>query len=113
MLGGPIHGDFAVFWSKLLKYLTKNLFANMKLLLEHREEIFKGFLQGRTNYNQFLSTSLKYTGRTCLTIRSQTLFCALAGLLLKKLNHYFNDSINSNLFLAIQSGDTKKVTLLF
>ena len=32
----------------------------MKLLLEHQEEnILKGFLQGRANYNQFLATSLK------------------------------------------------------
>ena len=58
------HYDFTVLWSKLLKYLTKNLFANMKLLLEHREENIKGFLQERTNYNQFLTTSLKYTRRT-------------------------------------------------
>ena len=58
------HYNPAVFWSKLLKYLTKNLFSNMKLLLEHREENIKVFLLGRTNYNQFLATSLKYTGRT-------------------------------------------------
>ena len=51
MLKGHCHGDFAVFWSKLLKHLMKNLFANVKLLLEHREENLKGFLQGRTNYN--------------------------------------------------------------
>ena len=49
-LKGHCHGDFAVFWSKLLKHLTKNLLANMKLFLEHREENLKRFLQGRTNY---------------------------------------------------------------
>ena len=29
--------DFSVFWSKLLKYLTRYLFVNIKLLLQHRE----------------------------------------------------------------------------
>ena len=37
-LKGHCHSDFAVFLSKLLKFLTKNLFSNMKLLLEHQEE---------------------------------------------------------------------------
>ena len=50
-LKGHCHGDFAVFWSKLLRHLTKNLFADVKLLLEHRKENIKGILQGRTNYN--------------------------------------------------------------
>ena len=45
LLKGRCHGDFAEFWSKLLKYLAKHFFANMKLLLE--------FLQGRMNYNLF------------------------------------------------------------
>ena len=36
----------------------------MKLLLEHQEENIRGFLQERTSYNQVLSTSLQYTGRT-------------------------------------------------
>ena len=38
------HGDFAVYWSKLLKFftnLTKNLFSSMKLLSEHQEEHMK------------------------------------------------------------------------
>ena len=35
---GHCHGDFAVYWSKLLRYLTKNLFNNMELSLEHRDE---------------------------------------------------------------------------
>ena len=30
-LKGHCHGDFAVCWSKLLKYLTKNVFSDMKL----------------------------------------------------------------------------------
>ena len=50
---GRCHGDFAVFWSELLKYLTKSLFSNKKLLLEYREGNIKGFLQERTSYNQF------------------------------------------------------------
>ena len=49
------HDDFAVFWSKPLNYFTKNLFYNIKLLLQHQEENTKVFL---------LATSLKYTGRT-------------------------------------------------
>ena len=44
--------------------MTKNLSANMKLFLDHRKENINGFLQGRTEYNQFLATSLKYTRRT-------------------------------------------------
>ena len=43
-----------MFWSKLLKYLTRHLFANIKLL---REENSKWFLLGSTNYNQFLAIS--------------------------------------------------------
>ena len=50
-LKGPCYGDFVVFWSKLLRRLTKKVFANMTLLSEHREENIKGFLQGTTNYN--------------------------------------------------------------
>ena len=63
-LKGHCHGDLAAFWSKLFKYLTKNLFCNMKLFLQHWEENIKVFLLGRTNHNQVLATSLKYTGRT-------------------------------------------------
>ena len=63
-LKGHCHGDFAIFSSKWLKYLTKNLFSNMKLLLEHREGNIKVFIRGRTNYKQFLATSLHYTGGT-------------------------------------------------
>ena len=49
-LNGHCHGNFAVIWSKLPKYLTKNPFPSMKLLLEHREENIKRFSQGRTSY---------------------------------------------------------------
>ena len=38
------HGNFAIFWSKPLKYLTKSLFFNMKLLIQHWEENTKVFL---------------------------------------------------------------------
>ena len=31
------HGDFVTFWSKLLQYLRKNLFSNIKLFLETME----------------------------------------------------------------------------
>ena len=63
-LKGHCHGDLAEFWSKLLKYLTKNLFYNMKLLSQHREENIKVFPVARTYHNQLLATSLKYKGST-------------------------------------------------
>ena len=43
-LKGHCHGNFAMFWSKPLKYWTKSLFFNMKLLIQHWEENTKGFL---------------------------------------------------------------------
>ena len=73
----------------------------MKLLLQHREENIKVFLQGRKNYNQFLATSPKYKGRTWkswpifqvaihlhpshpqLSIVNSS-FCAIVGLLSKR-----------------------------
>ena len=78
----------------------------MKLILQHHEENIKGFLRGWTNYDQFLPTSLKYAGRTAkhrLNIIN-TSFCAEIGLLLTKLNHYFNDSIDSNILFGQQRG---------
>ena len=83
---GHCHSDFAVSSSKLLKYLTKSLFANMKLHLERREENIRGFLQGRTNYIQFfcdfskihkknlkkLADFFKFRSIFMLTICSQT-----------------------------------------
>ena len=38
-------------YAYMLKCLTKNLFYNMKLLLQHREENINAFLLGRTNHN--------------------------------------------------------------
>ena len=52
-LRGRCHGDFAVFLSKLLTYLTTNPSPNMKLLLECWEENIKRFSQGRTSYKHF------------------------------------------------------------
>ena len=43
-LKGHCHDNFAMFWSKPLKYLTKSLFFNMKLLIQHWEENTKVFL---------------------------------------------------------------------
>ena len=43
-LKGHCHGNFAIFWSKPLKYLTKSLFFNKKLLTQHWEENTKVFL---------------------------------------------------------------------
>ena len=91
----------------------------MKLQLQRREENIKGFIRGRTNYTQFLVTSLQYTDRTWKKLAivfklqpisilatdpkpniANTSFCALADLLLTKLNHYFDDFIVSNMFLG-------------
>ena len=41
LLKGHCRGDFAVFWSKQLKYLTKNFFPNMILLFEGRKKILR------------------------------------------------------------------------
>ena len=40
-LKGHCHGDISVCWPKKLKYLTKNLFFNVKLLLEQGEKNMK------------------------------------------------------------------------
>ena len=83
------------------------------MLLQHREENIKVFLQGGTNCNQFLATSVKYKGRTwkhwsifqvairfhpCRPLLSviNSSFWTLLGLLLTKLKHYFNDSMKKN-----------------
>ena len=63
-LKGHCHGNFAIFWSKPLKYLTQSLFFNMKLLIQHWEENTKVFLSEEQNYSYFLVTFLKYTGTT-------------------------------------------------
>ena len=63
VLNGHCHDDFAISCLKLLKYLTKKPFSDMKLLLEHREENIR-FIRGKANYKQFLETSLQYTGKT-------------------------------------------------
>ena len=92
----------------------------MKSVLQHRVENIKGFLLGRANSNTFLPTFLQYTGRSCrgggggqffqVAIRFHpshlqpniinSSFCALEGLLLTKLNHYFDDSIEANTFFG-------------
>ena len=88
----------------------------MKLPLQHRNESIKVFLRGRTNYNQLLATSLKGTQGELekdgqlfqVSIHFHpshlqpniinTRFCAVVGLLLTTLNHYFNNSIQTNTF---------------
>ena len=40
-LKGHCHADFAVFWSKYIKYMTNYLCLNIKLLLEHQEDNIK------------------------------------------------------------------------
>ena len=55
---------FGTILAKTAQIFDKEPFPNKKLFLEHREENIKEFLRGRTDYNQLLATSLKYTGRT-------------------------------------------------
>ena len=71
----------------------------------------KVFLQGRTNHNKFFSAFSKIH-RENLKVAihfhpshpqpniMNSSFCALVGLLLTKLNHYFNDSIETNMFFG-------------
>ena len=49
---------------KTTKIFSKNLFSNMKLLLQHREENIKCFLRGRIKSNQFLAIFPKYSKGT-------------------------------------------------
>ena len=57
---------FCSTWVKTFQIFDKDLFAKMKMLLQHREENIEGFLQGKQPITyQFLATSKKYTGRTC------------------------------------------------
>ena len=78
---------------------------NIKSLLQHWEENIKVFFfPGRTNCNQLFSqTSPKLTELQSTFHPSHpqpniinTSFCAVVGLLLTKLNHYFNDSTGTN-----------------
>ena len=102
----------------------------MKLLLQHWEENIKVFLRGRTNYNQFLATSLKGTQEELekvgqifqVTIHFNPShlqlniinisFFALVGLLLTKPNHYFDDSQFKQIRFGAIDGDIKLVTQL-
>ena len=64
MLNGPCHGDFAACWSKLLKYLTKNLFSNRKLLLQHLGRKYEMTSLENTNYNQLFAIFPKHSEGT-------------------------------------------------
>ena len=91
----------------------------MTLFLQHWEENIEVFLRERTSDNQLLATSLKGTQEEFgkvgqlfqVTIHFHpshlqpniinTSFCALVGLLLTKLNHYFNVSIETDTFWGL------------
>lgn len=77
-LKGTYFGDFAVFWSKLLKGFDKEPFSNTKLLWEHHKEDVGGFLWERTNYNEVLATFLQYTGLKNLQSFSIQAICGQA-----------------------------------
>ena len=61
---GALPWRFYCILVKTAQGLTKNLFYNMKSVLQHRVENIKSFLLGRANYNTFLATCLQYTGKT-------------------------------------------------
>ena len=46
------HSDFAVFWSKLPKYLTKNLFSTNEIALRTPEGKYE-MISPRENWNSF------------------------------------------------------------
>ena len=48
----------------LLYFGHSIFFSNAKLKLVRREQNIQEFIQGRTNYKQFFTTSLQYTERT-------------------------------------------------
>ena len=80
----------------------------MTLLLQHREENIVVFLRERTSYNQLLATSLKVGQLFQVAIhfhpnhqqpnKINSSFCALVGLLLTKVNYYFNVFIETDTF---------------
>ena len=114
---GTLSRRFCFTLAKTVQEAYNQSGCNLKLLLQHQEENNKVFLLGRTNCGQFLATSPKYTritqkvGQFCQVAIHfhpshpqpniiNTSFCALVGSLLTKLNHYFNDSIETNAFLG-------------
>ena len=117
-LKGHCHSDFPVCWSKLLKNLITNLFSDIKLLLGHQEKNMKWFLWTRINYNRFSAIFSEIHRRNnpfpswLSTAKDEwTSFCALVGLLLTKLNHYFDIYIHTNIFLVLKIGYTAPLSI--
>ena len=105
-----------MFWSKLLEYLTRYLFANIKLLLEHRDKILSDFswekqtisflaispntLEELEKVGQCFQGSIHFNlGHPRPKITNASFYVEV-GLLLTKLNHHFNDSDNTNVFFG-------------
>ena len=129
---GHCHGDFAVYWSKLLRYLTKNLFNNMKLSLEHRDESLNNLSEEEklqsviSRFSKILKRNLKklakffqvsihFHPRHPRSKMNHSGFCALVGLYLTKPNNYFNVCIHTNMCfwlfkVTIKIGDTAPVS---
>ena len=91
-LKGHCHGDFAVFWSKMFKYLTKNLFCNIKSLSQHLNENIKRFFSKEEQ--TIFQVAIHLHGSHPQPIIIYSSFCELKGLLLTKPNH----SIETNSF---------------
>ena len=97
--------------------LTRYVFSNIKLLLEHREYDNNGFLLGRTNYDhdqfypkytaetwkkigQFLQVSIHFNPVHPQQKIMNTSFFALVGEFSTRLNHYFNVSVDTDMIFG-------------
>ena len=103
LLKGDCHSDSAVCWPKLVKYLIENLISNVKLPLEHQEQIWIVFFQVRSVFSNFSKMRTRNLKNLALFFQVAILFhpthpqprmndasfFAFVGLLLTKLNHYF------------------------
>ena len=107
-----------VFLLKTAQLFNKKPFYYHEIAVRTLAENVIGFLQGITNYNQFILRDFSKIHKKNLKKLEffsvarhfhpshrqpniiSTYFCAIVGLLLTKLNHYFNDCTDSNMFLG-------------
>ena len=121
ILKGHCHGDFAVCWTKQLKYLTKKPLLEREIALRavggkyemislgknNLESVFSNFpkihrrnLTKWTNFFKLQFISILVIRRQKWLISSSS--CALVELFLIKLNHYSNVPSHTNVFFRWQ-----------